>query len=83
MNWVQRPKNNETSQFNNNVTMTHHKLLLCSTHGGASLSVLMGPDQKLHQAGNGTLFSERGVVGGAQCQVTDQPDCGLGKDKGV
>lgn len=53
------------------VTMTHHKLLLCSTHGGASLSVLMGPDQKLHQAGNGTLLSERGVVGRAQRQVTD------------
>lgn len=53
------------------MTMTHHKLLLCSTHGGASLSVLMGPDQKLHQAGNGTLLSERGVVGRAQRQVTD------------
>lgn len=61
--------------------MTHHKLLLCSTHGGASLSVLMGPDQKLHQAGNGTLLSERGVVGGAQCQVTDKPNCGLGEDR--
>lgn len=64
------------------VTMTYHKLLLCSTHGGASLSVLMGPDQKLHQAGNGTLLSERGVVGRAQCQVTDQPDGGLGENTG-
>jgi len=42
----------------------------------------MGPDQKLHQARNGTLLSERGVVGRAQCQVTDQPDGGLGENTG-
>ena len=54
---------------------SHHKLLLCASHAGASLCVLVCSDQQLNQSGDGSLLPQRGVVGRAQRQVTDQTDC--------
>ena len=54
--------------------LAHHKLLLVSSHTGASLGVLVGPDQQLDQAGDGPLLTQRAVIGRAQGQVTDQTD---------
>lgn len=56
---------------------THHELLLCATHAGASLCVLMCSDQQLNQSGNSPLFSQGSMVCRAQSQVTDQTDCSL------
>ena len=54
--------------------LAHHKLLLVSSHAGASLGVLVGPDQQLDQAGDGPLLAQSAVIGRAQGQVTDQTD---------
>lgn len=56
---------------------THHKLLLCTPHGSSSLSILVGSDEQLDQSRDGTLFSERCMVGRAQSQITDQTNCSL------
>lgn len=56
---------------------SYHKLLLCASHAGASLCVLMCSDQQLNQSGDGSLLSQRSVVCRAQSQVTDQTDCSL------
>ena len=46
-------------------------LLAALVHTGA-LRVLVGPDEELHDAGDSAVLPERGVVSGAQGQVTDQ-----------
>ena len=51
-------------------------LLPALVHTGA-LRVLVGPDEELHDAGDGTVLAEGGVVSGAQGQVTDQSDHSL------
>lgn len=56
---------------------THHKLLLRAAHAGASLCVLVRSDQQLDKSGDGALLPQRGVVRGAQGQVSDQTHCGL------
>lgn len=56
---------------------SHHKLLLCASHAGASLCVLVCSDQQLDQSGDGSLLPQWSVVCGAQSQVTDQTDCSL------
>lgn len=44
-------------------SVSYHKLLLGASHGGASLGVLVGSDQQLHQSGDGPLLTQRGMVG--------------------
>lgn len=56
---------------------SYHKLLLCASHAGASLCVLMCSDQQLNQSGDGALLPQRGVVCRAESQVTDQTNCSL------
>lgn len=56
---------------------SHHKLLLCASHAGASLCVLMCSDQQLNQSGDGSLLPQRSMVCRAQSQVTDQTHCSL------
>lgn len=58
---------------------THHKLLLCAPHAGASLCVLVCSDQQLDQSGDGALLPQGSVVCGAQGQVPDQTHCSLGR----
>lgn len=48
------------------MSCSYHKLLLCASHAGASLRVLVGSDQQLDQSGDGALLPQGGVVGGAQ-----------------
>lgn len=57
---------------------THHKLLLCTSHGSSSLSILVCSDEQLDQSRDGTLFSKRCVVCRAESQITDQTNCRLG-----
>ena len=45
-----------------------------STH---PLRVLVGPDEQVDDSRQGPVLSERGVVGWAQGQVSDQTDHGL------
>lgn len=56
---------------------TYHKLLLRSSHAGASLCVLVRSDQQLDQSGDGALLPQGSVVCGAQGQVADQTHCSL------
>ena len=56
----------------------YHKLLLVSSHAGASLCILVGSYQQLNQSGDGSVFTQSTVIGRAQRQVTDQTHGGLG-----
>ena len=61
----------------------YHKLLLVPSHAGASLGVLVGPDQQLDQSGDGALLTQSAVIGRAQGQVSDQTDGRLVEEKGM
>lgn len=60
----------------------HHKLLLCGSHTGASLCVLVCSDQQLNQSGDGSLFPQGSVVCRAQSQITDEANCSLMEEHG-
>lgn len=78
--WVLRTRPTEHTALCSHsvcVCVSHHKLLLRAPHAGASLCVLVCSDQQLNQSGNGPLLSQRGVVCGAESQVTDQTNCRL------
>lgn len=56
---------------------SHHKLLLCASHAGASLCVLVCSDQQLNQSWDGSLLPQWSVICRAQSQITDQTNRSL------
>lgn len=61
--------------------ITHHKLLLVSSHTGAPLGVLVSPDKQLNQSRDRSLLPQSAVIGWAKSQVANQTNCGLNMGK--